>query len=943
MEIRGLARHILGNKEEPRDNGRKGQALTRHNVSSLVIDILCDQDREQNATVTCFYFDFAAQNDQSPTITMGALLKQVVGGLEEIPEEILRVYRKQKKALGGRGPRLSDIVKMLQTTTSKERTFTCIDALDECVPEYQAKILDSLNQILQKSPGTRIFVTGRPHIRPDITRRLAGRVTSLPISTKRDDIIRYLHSRLEEDIIPDAMDSSLEAEILNKIPEEVSEMYVETALGKLPEACTDRYISRFLLVRLNIDVVLQETTIHRRRQKLRAMTDGLGLGDAYGATLGRIKRQGGERARLGMAALMWISHAERPLKADELCHALAIEIGLPNPNADNIPSIGTLLACCQGLVVVEKEGSTVRLIHFTLQEYLRTRPDLFGAAHSTMGEICLTYLNSQQVKAVSTSPSPDPQHARFLEYSSLYWGVHAKRDLSDRVKLLARRLFDDHNNPMPAKTLLQAQKRYWYIGDVDKISLFSGLHSASFFGIAEIVASLVEMEGCDMNQMDCGGSTPLVWAARNGHEGVLKILLGRDEVNADKPDNNGDSPISGAAWRGHQGVVKILLGRDDVNPDKPDNDGHTPLHCAAMQGHEGVVKILLGRDDVNPDKPDNDGRTPLWCAACNGHEGVVKILLERDDVNPGKPDDDGRTPLWWAAHNGREGVVKMLLRRDDVNPDKLDNGGETPLSWASHNGHQGVVKILLGREDVNLDKPDNGGETPLFYAAWNGHERVVEILLGRGDVNPDSLDINSRTPLWCAAYNGHEGVVKILLGRGDVSPDKPDNDGRTPLWCAARNGREGVVKMLLGRDDVNPDKPDNDGETPLSWAANNGYEGVVKILLGREDVNPDKPDDEGRTPLWCAACSGHEGVVKILLERDDVNPDKPSITGRTPLWWAARNGYEGVVKILLARDDVSPNKSDEYGETPQFWAVKNGHKGVVALLQPAESPAPSLS
>ena len=232
MEIRGLARHILGNKEELRDNGRKRQALTSHHVSSLVIDTLCDQDGEKNVTVACFYFDFAAQNDQSPTTTMGALLKQVVGGLEEIPEEISRAYQKQKKALGGRGPRLSDIVKMLQTTTSKERTFICIDALDECVPEHQAKILDSLNQILQKSPGTRIFVTGRPHIRPEITRRLAGRMTSLPISTKRDDIIRYLHSRLEEDIIPDAMDSSLEAEILKKIPEDVSEMYVDT-LGKL--------------------------------------------------------------------------------------------------------------------------------------------------------------------------------------------------------------------------------------------------------------------------------------------------------------------------------------------------------------------------------------------------------------------------------------------------------------------------------------------------------------------------------------------------------------------------------------------------------------------------------------------------------------------------------------------------------------------------------------
>jgi len=114
------------------------------------------------------------------------------------------------------------------------------------------------------------------------------------------------------------------------------------------------------------------------------MTEGLGLGDAYGATIGRVRGQGGEKARLGMAALMWVSHAERPLKAGELCHALAVEIGSPGLNTDNVPSIGTLLACCQGLVVIEKETFAVRLIYFTLQEYLRAYPDLFGPAHSTM-------------------------------------------------------------------------------------------------------------------------------------------------------------------------------------------------------------------------------------------------------------------------------------------------------------------------------------------------------------------------------------------------------------------------------------------------------------------------------------------------------------------------------------------------------------------------------
>jgi len=463
-------------------------------------------------------------------------------------------------------------------------------------------------------------------------------------------------------------------------------------------------------------VVLRETTIHRRRQKLSAMTDGLGLGDAYGATLGRIKRQGGEKAGLGMTALMWISRAERPLKTDELCHALAVEIGSPNLNTDNVPSMGTVLACCQGLVVVEKEASTVRLIHFTLQEYLRAHPDLFCAAHSTIAEACLTYLNSQQVKAFPTSHSPDPQDTPFLEYSSLYWGVHAKRDLSDCVKQLALKLFNDYSSHISTKILFKAWN-IWGV-DEDKFSGFTGLHCVSYFGIVEIVTHLVEMEGCDIKQMDFTGSTPLHWAAWKGHQGVVEIFLARGGVSPDKPDNNGETPLLRAAGNGHEGVVKILLGRDDVNPDKPDSGGKTPLLRAARSGHEGVVKILLARDDVDPDKPDNFGQTPLLWAAHNGHERVAQMLLGRG-ANPDKPNINDRTPLFCAARNGHERVAKILLAQDNVNPKKVDKDGKTPLDQATEEGHQGVIALLQPLQSAAPSPPpsaDNLCATPSLTA-----------------------------------------------------------------------------------------------------------------------------------------------------------------------------------------------------------------------------------
>lgn len=97
------------------------------------------------------------------------------------------------------------------------------------------------------------------------------------------------------------------------------------------------------------------------------------------------------------------------------------------------------------------------------------------------------------------------------------------------------------------------------------------------------------MEGCDTEQEDCIGKTPLVWAATNGCEGVAETLLGRNDVSADKLDKCCRTPLY-AARNGHEGMVKIPLRRDDIGPDKPDIYNQTPLFYAARSGHEGMVK-----------------------------------------------------------------------------------------------------------------------------------------------------------------------------------------------------------------------------------------------------------------------------------------------------------------------------------------------------------------
>ena len=116
---------------------------------------------------------------------------------------------------------------MFQTIATGVRTFICIDALDECAPEHRVLVLDSLGQILQGSPNTRIFLTGRPHVRCEIKRRLDGAAVFISIEPMEDDVLRYLHEKLRNDTSPEIMNPALESDILKSIPETSSETYVE--------------------------------------------------------------------------------------------------------------------------------------------------------------------------------------------------------------------------------------------------------------------------------------------------------------------------------------------------------------------------------------------------------------------------------------------------------------------------------------------------------------------------------------------------------------------------------------------------------------------------------------------------------------------------------------------------------------------------------------------
>ena len=839
-------------------------------------------------------------------------------------------------------PLLRDVVDMLGTVlASFERVFICIDALDEFPPLQRPALLRSLVELTRLSE-TRFFLTGRPQIQCD--KYLGKGAKTISITTRDEEIEAYIAHRLDQDENSDEMNTELKTEIMKDLPHKVSGMYVGVVISYAETCHSLTIMPRFLLVYLKMNAILAAVTIHKRRERLRAMEDSPKLWDEYNKTLRRIAEQDTDKSELALEVLMWLYYSKRPLRADELGHALAVEKGSTKLNPDNVSSTQTLLGCCLGLVTVDERASTVHFIHTTLKDYLHDERKRFRKTNSTIAETCLTYLNTKDIKSLSPSLCIAPTENPFLQYASYYWGEHTREETTDHAISLAKDLLDLYPGHISAKLLLLEKSWPWRHGLDSLPHGFSGLHCAAFFGLQEMAIAPLGTEVSNSSQKDITGSTPLMWAARNGHERLARLFLERKGIfDPETKDADGCTSLLWAARNGHKGVVELLLEGSIVNLKTKDHFGRTPLSWACGGGHRDVVELLLETGEAHPNLTDNEGREPVSWAAEAGNEEVIDLFLHRYGVDPNLLDDNRRTLLSRAAESGNCSVVKLLLGQIGIVSNMMDKAGTTPLSWAASKGNEAVVELFMAKGKTGIGSLGKDGSVSLWWAAGSGHAGVVELLLGCKGVDPNIFRGYRETPLLRAAMHGHEQVVERLLKSERVNHNLADSSGRTPLSWAAGSWHDKVVELLLNSGRIDTGLADEDGRTPLLWAARNGDGRVVQLLSKEGNSRPNSGGADGRTPLSWAAGGGHEKVVDLLLGWPDVNSNLADESGRTPLSWAAGNGREAVAKLLLSRDDIEPNVADGAGRTPLAWATKNGREAVIKLLRSRSNLEPDAA
>ena len=253
-------------------------------------------------------------------------------------------------------------------------------------------------------------------------------------------------------------------------------------------------------------------------------------------------------------------------------------------------------------MTIDEQSENVRFVHYTTQEFLqRNQEALLPDAKIEITRSCTAYLSIDGL-AVGPCLSQVNYGNRLkefvlLEYAAVHWGLHlnsltgtdcvaAWSEITTEAQSL---LLDDKRVSSMSQVLFMSKWRLLMPGAmIEEGERFFASHWIGRFGLVPLLEQWIDKK-YDIDQPDFSRRTPLSWAARDGHDAVVKQLLDTGKVDVDSKDNFGRTPRSIAAKNRNEAIVKLLLDTGKLGVDSNDIDGQTSPSRAAVNGHQAIV------------------------------------------------------------------------------------------------------------------------------------------------------------------------------------------------------------------------------------------------------------------------------------------------------------------------------------------------------------------
>ena len=339
---------------------------------------------------------------------------------------------------------------------------------------------------------------------------------------------------------------------------------------------------------------------------------------------------------------------------------------------------------------------------------------------------------------------------------------------------IVRKLTNEHNFDVNARTLLIAIKH----------------------GHDNVVLALLS------NSIDAkfrNGYTALHYSCEIGCVNLMMTLV-KHKANVNDRTNNGSTPLILAARHGHDNIVHVLLSDSQCQVDVKMDFGFTALHYSCSNGHFNIMRTLV-KHKANVNVRTDNGSTPLILAAEHGHDNIVHVLLSDSQCQVDVKMDFGFTALHHSCKNGHVDIMRTLVKhKADI--DAKTNSGDTPLHVAARYGQFQVTMALMHEFNCDINVKGQFGRSLLHSAcACSMLSDGTVVLYVSKYLSPLMVDDNGDTPLHIACSKSESSIYVPQLLKYNPPLLVRNKYGKTPLDVATHRAKDVLKKYMIENGD----------------------------------------------------------------------------------------------------------------------------------------------
>lgn len=298
---------------------------------------------------------------------------------------------------------------------------------------------------------------------------------------------------------------------------------------------------------------------------------------------------------------------------------------------------------------------------------------------------------------------------------------------------------------------------------------------AAAAGDTETVSAYLLKKKKWLQAEDKDGNRAIHLAARNGHIGMVTLLLNSGAAHTDHNRETWATPLLEAVKGGHTSLAKFLLEKETTRSVSTSPKGMTPLQAAIVHERYEILQMFIDAKKVDLTAGDPPA---VYCAVMNNKPEALDILLSvgaDPSVFRTRQVSDRSDEFFGYSYSSRTKTVY-----------------DSPLQAAAARNSTEMLKMLLERGARKTAE-----EHPLHSVAANGNIEAATLLLQHGIIKVNDRNDGNQTALHSAAEKNQPEMARFLLAQG-IDKNTQDKDKRTALSYAQQFAMKEMIELLQG-------------------------------------------------------------------------------------------------------------------------------------------------